>query len=146
MAIDRDTGTPALERVVWVDDAGVVVNPLCAEGQLTGGFAQGLGTALMERIHYDAGGQILTGTLVDYALPRAADMPALTLESLPSETSANALGAKGIGESGSIAAPAAILNAALDALAPYGTHQLGLPLTREVLWRALRTDEGGNQR
>jgi carbon-monoxide dehydrogenase large subunit len=146
MAIDRDTGTPALERVVWVDDAGVVVNPLCAEGQLTGGFAQGLGTALMERIHYDAGGQILTGTLVDYALPRAADMPALTLEGLPSETSANALGAKGIGESGSIAAPAAILNAALDALAPYGTHQLGLPLTREVLWRALRTDEGGNQR
>ena len=137
IAIDRDTGVPTIERVVWVDDAGVVINPLLADGQLVGGFAQGLGTALMERIHYDGDGQITTGTLLDYAIPRADDMPALTLESLPSRTDANALGAKGIGESGCIAAPAAILNAAIDALAPRGIRELNLPLTSETLWRAL---------
>ncbi|MCE7876654.1 MAG: xanthine dehydrogenase family protein molybdopterin-binding subunit [Betaproteobacteria bacterium PRO3] len=140
MAIDRDTGVPTLERVVWVDDAGVVVNPLLAEGQLAGGFAQGLGTALMERIHYDADGQITTGTLLDYALPRARDVPPLVLESLSSATAANALGAKGIGESGCIAAPAAILGAALDALAPHGVTDLSFPLTSEALWRALHPD------
>ena len=139
MSIDFDTGVPAIERVVWVDDAGLVINPLLAEGQLVGGFAQGLGTALMERIDYDGDGQITTGTLLDYAIPRAGDMPSFVLESLPTTTAANALGAKGIGESGCIAAPAAILNAAFDALAPYAIHDLQLPLTSETLWRALHS-------
>src|SRR5688500_4244531 len=114
VSIDRDTGVPTIERVVWVDDAGVTINPLLAEGQLIGGFAQGIGQALMERIHYDGDGQITTGSFLDYAIPRADDMPALALDSLPSVTDANALGAKGVGESGCIAAPAAILNAAYD--------------------------------
>ena len=142
MSIDRETGSPTIERVIWVDDAGLVINPLLAEGQLIGGFAQGLGTALMERIHYDEQGQITTGTLLDYAIPRASDMPSFVLDSLPSATAANALGAKGIGESGCIAAPAAILNAALDALAPHGVTDLQLPLTSEALWRALNENHG----
>jgi len=91
----------------------------------------------MERIHYDADGQITTGSLLDYALPQAIDLPPLSLEALPSVTSANLLGAKGVGESGCIAAPAAILNAAIDALAPLGVTHLDLPLTSETLWRAI---------
>jgi carbon-monoxide dehydrogenase large subunit len=136
--VDPDTGMTAVEQAYWTDDAGTVVNPLLVEGQLAGGFAQGLGQALMERIHYDGDGQILTGTLLDYALPRAADMPPLRLASMPSTTSANVLGAKGVGESGCIAAPAAILNAAIDALSPLGVTHLDLPLTGETTWRAIR--------
>lgn len=135
--IDRQTGVLAIERAVWIDDAGFVINPLLAEGQMVGGFAQGIGQAMMERVHYDADGQITTGSLLDYALPRAADIPAITIESLPSDTNANTLGAKGVGESGCIAAPAAILNAAIDALSPLGITHLDLPLTSESLWRAI---------
>lgn len=137
VSVDAETGVPKVERGVWVDDAGVVINPLLADGQLAGGFAQGLGQALLERIHYDRDGQITTGSLLDYALPRATDVPSLVLESLPSVTAANVLGAKGVGESGCIAAPAAILNAAIDALAPLGVTHLDLPLTSESLWHAI---------
>ncbi len=137
MSIDAETGVPKVERGIWVDDAGVVINPLLADGQLAGGFAQGLGQALLERIHYDRDGQITTGSLLDYALPRATDMPSLVLESQPSVTGANVLGAKGVGESGCIAAPAAILNAAIDALRPLGVTHLDLPLTSESLWQAI---------
>ena len=145
--IDRQTGVLAIERAVWSDDAGVVINPLLAEGQMVGGFAQGLGQAMMERVHYDPDGQITTGSLLDYALPRAVDMPPLTLDSRPSATRANALGAKGIGESGCIAAPAAILNAAIDALSPLGVSHLDMPLTSESLWRAItNAQSSGDQR
>ncbi|HVE49059.1 MAG TPA: xanthine dehydrogenase family protein molybdopterin-binding subunit [Casimicrobiaceae bacterium] len=145
--IDPDTGVLAVENVVWVDDAGVIVNPLLAHGQLEGGFTQGLGQTLMERIHYDADGQINTGSLMDYALPRAADIPSsMTLVNFPSVTNANSLGAKGVGESGCIAAPAAILNAAIDALAPLGVTDLVLPLTSETLWRAIIKARFSNER
>ena len=144
VSIDPETGVLTVERAVWVDDAGLVVNPLLADGQLAGGFAQGLGQALMERVFYDADGQITTGSLLDYALPRADDMPGLELESLPSVTNANLLGAKGVGESGCIAAPAAILNAAIDALAPLGVTDLDLPLTSETLWRAINETRSTN--
>ena len=139
VGIERETGVLTIERVIWVDDAGATINPLLAEGQLVGGFAQGIGQALMERIHYDGDGQITTGSFLDYAIPRADDIPALTLDSLPSVTDANALGAKGVGESGCIAAPAAILNAAYDALAPLGVTHLAMPLTSESLWRAIKS-------
>ncbi len=135
--IDGQTGVLTIERAVWVDDAGLVINPLLADGQMVGGFAQGLGQALMERVHYDADGQITTGSLLDYAVPRAADMPVIAIESLPSHTNANTLGAKGVGESGCIAAPAALLNATIDALSPLGVTHLDLPLTSESLWRAI---------
>jgi carbon-monoxide dehydrogenase large subunit len=137
-SVDTATGEVRVERAFWVDDAGLVVNPLLFEGQLHGGFAQGLGQALMERIHYDREGQIVTGSLMDYAVPRADGMPPLVHASRPSRTAANPLGAKGVGESGCIAAPAAILNAVMDALVRHGVTQLQLPLTSERVWQALQ--------
>jgi len=138
MAIDRDTGQPRIERLVWVDDAGRIISPQLAEGQLLGGLAQGLGQAMLERIVYDSEGQLLTGSLMDYAVPRADDMPPVELESLAITTQANLLGAKGVGEAGCIGVPAALLNAAADALAPLGERALDFPLTAERLWRAIQ--------
>ncbi len=141
VAIDRDTGKLSVERFAWADDAGVRVNPRLVEGQLCGGYAQAVGQALLERLVYDEQGQLLTGSLMDYALPRASDMPPLELAKLEIPSAANALGAKGVGESGAIGVPAALLNAAVDALAPYGGQHLDLPLTSEKLWRALHTED-----
>ncbi|MBL8837078.1 MAG: xanthine dehydrogenase family protein [Alphaproteobacteria bacterium] len=137
VAIDRDTGVPTIERLVWADDAGTIVNPLLAEGQLVGGLAQGLGQALLERLVYDDAGQLLTGSLMDYAIPRAADLPPVTIVKSPTRAATNPLGAKGVGEAGCIGIPAAIVNAAVDALAPFGVRHLDVPLTSESLWRAM---------
>jgi len=151
MAIDPETGQPHIERLVWVDDAGRIISPLLAEGQLLGGLAQGLGQAMLERIVYDDEGQLLTGSLMDYAIPRADEMPPVELESLAPSTStgtststststqANLMGAKGVGEAGCIGVPAALMNAARDALAPLGECELQFPLTSEQLWRALQS-------
>ena len=139
MAIDADTGQPTIERIVWVDDAGRIISPQLAEGQLLGGLAQGLGQAMLERIVYDAEGQLLTGSLMDYAVPRADNMPPIELESLCVASQANLLGAKGVGEAGCIGVPAALLNAAADALSPWGETDLEFPLTAERLWRAMQT-------
>jgi carbon-monoxide dehydrogenase large subunit len=109
---------------------------MLVEGQLIGGAAQGIGAALMERIVYDADGQLLTGSLMDYAMPRAADMPPFAILSVSTPTAANSLGARGVGEAGTVGVPAAILNAVMDALPP-GTPDLPLPLTSERVWRAL---------
>jgi carbon-monoxide dehydrogenase large subunit len=138
VAIDRETGVPTIERFVWLDDAGTVVNPLLVEGQLMGGIAQGLGEALMERIVYDGDGQLLTGSLMDYAVPRAADMPAIEFERVVTPSPMNPLGAKGVGEAGTIGAPPAILSAVLDALQPLGVRHIDMPLTSERIWRAIR--------
>jgi carbon-monoxide dehydrogenase large subunit len=146
VAIDRDTGALAVERVVWADDAGRVVSPKLVEGQLLGGLAQGLGQALMERVVYDDGGQLLTGSLMDYAAPRAADVPPVELVSLSTPTPANALGARGVGEAGCIGVPAALLNSAADALAPFGEPDLDFPLTPERLWRAMNEPTTGSPR
>jgi carbon-monoxide dehydrogenase large subunit len=139
VSIDRETGIPLLERFVWVDDAGTIVNPMLAEGQLHGGLAQGLGQAFLEEIIYDREGQLVTGTLMDYAVPRAEDFrePALGKTVTPSPW--NPLGAKGLGEAGCIAAPPAVVNAVADALAREGiTASIQMPLTAEKLWRLLR--------
>ncbi len=138
LVIARDTGQLTINKLVWVDDAGVVLNPLLVEGQLWGGLAQGLGQALMERVVYDDQGQLLTGSLMDYALPRASDMPPVRLASLPTPSAANALGAKGVGEAGCIGVPAALLNAVADALRPLGIAPPDFPLSPERLWRALQ--------
>jgi carbon-monoxide dehydrogenase large subunit len=142
MAIDPETGQPHIERLVWVDDAGSIISPQLAEGQLLGGLAQGLGQAMLERIVYDDQGQLLTGSLMDYAIPRADEMPLVELESLTVSTSANLLGAKGVGEAGCIGVPAALLNAAADALSPLGEKKLDFPLTAERLWRAMQQTTG----
>jgi len=137
VSIARDTGALRIERLVWVDDAGTIINPLLAEGQLLGSLAQGLGQALLEAIVYDGDGQLLTSTLMDYAIPRAEDIPALTIEKMHTPSPRNPLGAKGLGEAGCIAIPPALVNAAVDALAPHGITHLDMPLHPERLWAAL---------
>ena len=138
VAVDLETGRVTLERLFYVDDAGTVVNPRLVDGQIVGGIAQGVGEALLERIVYDPDGQLLTGSLMDYALPRADDMPAVRLDRLCTPSPFNTLGAKGVGEAGTIGAPPAIANAVLDALAPLGVENIELPMTPERLWRAIR--------
>ena len=137
--LDADTGKPTIERLVWVDDAGHVVQPQLAHGQLIGGAAQGLGQALMERLIYDDQGQLVTGSLMDYAIPRASDMPDIEIVSMHTPSPLNLLGAKGVGEAGCIGIPAALMNAARDALSPIGEPALEFPLTSEQLWRVLST-------
>ena len=139
MRIDVDTGTPTIERISWVDDAGHVLQPPLVHGQLIGGAAQGLGQAMMERLVYDDQGQLITGSLMDYAIPRADNMPPIHISSLHTHSPNNLLGAKGVGEAGCIGVPAALMNAARDALSPLGEFDLQLPLTSEQLWRVLST-------
>ncbi len=139
MRIDTDTGTPTIERISWVDDAGHVLQPRLVHGQLIGGAAQGLGQAMMERMIYDAQGQLITGSLMDCAIPRADNMPPIEISSLHTPSPNNLLGAKGVGEAGCIGVPAALMNAARDALSPLGEFDLQLPLTSEQLWRVLST-------
>jgi carbon-monoxide dehydrogenase large subunit len=139
VTIERETGRLTVESLLWVDDAGTIVNPLLAEGQLHGSLAQGLGQALMEQIVYDERGQLLTGTLMDYAVPRAEDVPPVTIEKMHTPSPRNPLGAKGLGEAGCIAIPPAIVNAAVDALAPFGVIHVDMPLTAAKLWGLMRT-------
>ncbi|TAG02522.1 MAG: xanthine dehydrogenase family protein molybdopterin-binding subunit [Betaproteobacteria bacterium] len=145
ISVDRDTGAAVIERIVWTDDCGHIVSPILAKGQLLGGLAQGLGQAMMEAINYDEHGQLSTGSLMDYAVPRATDMPPITVVSVAGSTSANALGAKGVGEAGCIGVPAALLNAACDALIDFETTELSFPLTSETLWRVLQTRKESSQ-
>jgi aerobic carbon-monoxide dehydrogenase large subunit len=115
-----------------------VINPMIVEGQIHGGVAQGLGQALREHCAYDGSGQLLSGSFMDYAVPRAADCPAIVSELDETQPCThNPLGAKGCGEAGAIAAPAAIVSAVLDALAPLGVTEIDMPLTPEAVWRAV---------
>ena len=139
--IDRETGVVRIVRHTAVDDIGRVMNPLIAHGQIDGGIAQGIGQALIERTVYDdETGQLLTGSFMDYGIPRADDMPG-TLETHFDEstpTGLNVLGAKGAGESGTHGAVPAVVNAVIDALAEFGIREIDLPVTREKVWRAIR--------
>lgn len=137
--VDPETGVIAVDRFWAVDDFGNIINPMLADGQVMGGVAQGLGQALMEQIVYDAdSSQLITGSLMDYALPRADDMPKMEIayyEDAP--TAKNPLGVKGAGEAGCCGAPPAIVNAVIDALAPLGVLHIEMPLTPENVWRAI---------
>jgi carbon-monoxide dehydrogenase large subunit len=136
--IDEATGAVSLERYSVVDDVGRMVNPLLVKGQIHGGIAQGVGQALFEALTYDRGGQLLTGSFMDYALPRADDLPCFDVDSFEVPTQVNPLGAKGVGEAGTVGALAALLNAVNDALAPLGVRHLDMPVTPERVWRAMR--------
>ena len=137
--VDPDTGAVELLRYQAVDDYGRLVNPLLTEGQVQGGLAQGIGQALMERVAYDPeSGQLLSGSLMDYALPRAADLPPLPVRFLCVPTASNPLGVKGAGQAGAIAAPHTVMLAVLDALAPFGVSTLDMPATSERIWRAIQ--------
>ncbi len=138
VSIDPDTGVLTVERVVSIDDAGVVLNEMLFDGQVVGAAVQGLGEALMERMVYDDNGQLLTGSFMDYALPRASDIPPIVLGRTETPSPNNVIGAKGVGEAGTIGVPAAVLNAAMDALRQYGVENLKMPLTSERLWRAMQ--------
>ena len=133
-----ETGEVRLLRMVAVDDCGNVLNPMLVEGQLHGSLMQGIGQALFEGVQYSEQGQLLTSTLMDYAIPRAGDAPPLVLGRLVHPAPSNPLGAKGTGEAGCIGAPPAIVNAALDALAPYGVADLQMPLRPASVWAAIR--------
>jgi carbon-monoxide dehydrogenase large subunit len=135
--IDRDTGRVALERLVAVDDIGTVVNPTIVIGQIAGGLAQGIAEALYEQMAWDDQGQLLTSTLLDYAVPTAHMVPDYELDLVETRSPFNPLGAKGVGESGCVSSPPAIVNAVLDALSPLGIRNLEMPLTSEKIWRAL---------
>jgi aerobic carbon-monoxide dehydrogenase large subunit len=135
--VDGDTGRVRLERFVAVDDCGNAINPLLIEGQIVGAFAQGLGQVLLERIVYGEDGQLLTGTFMEYAIPRADDMPELVVDRTVTPSPLNPLGVKGVGEGSACVAPPAIVNAVVDALAPFGVRHVDMPLTAEKIWRAI---------
>ena len=135
--VDPETGSVRLRDLYGVDDCGVVINPMIVEGQVHGGMAQGVGQALMEHVVYDCkSGQLLTGTFMDYAMPRAGDLPMFQTGFMTPAPS-NPLGVKGGSESGAIGAPAAIGNAVIDALWELGVRDIALPITPETVWRAI---------
>jgi carbon-monoxide dehydrogenase large subunit len=139
LEIDPDTGGIAILGFWAVDDIGTVINPMIVEGQIHGGLALGLGQALLERCGYDGGGQLVSGSFMDYAIARADDLPPFVTECDESQPCThNPLGAKGCGEAGSIGAPAAVVSAALDALAALGVTDLEMPLTSEQVWQRIR--------
>jgi carbon-monoxide dehydrogenase large subunit len=136
--IDPETGAVAIARYTAVDDVGRVFNPMICEGQIHGGLAQGLGQALLEAVRYESpSGQLLTGSFTDYAMPRADNMPPfqVSFHELPATT--NPLGIKGVGEAGAVPAPAAIINALIDALAPVGVTEVEMPATPASIWNAI---------
>lgn len=136
--IDRETGVATLRRYVAVDDYGRLVNPMLTAGQVQGGLAQGIGQALLEEIVHDReSGQLLTGSLMDYAVPRADDLPDLEVLLEGTPTAANPLGVKGVGQAGAIAAPQVVMNAVADALSQIGATAPDMPATPEKLWRAI---------
>jgi aerobic carbon-monoxide dehydrogenase large subunit len=142
--IDPDTGAVTLERYGLVDDVGTVINPLTLKGQIHGGVAQGVGQALMEQVLYDPeSGQLLTGTFMDYAMPRADTFCDIQIGSNPVPTALNPMGAKGAGEAGTVGALPVVINAVLDALAPLGVRDLDMPATSARVWEAIQAARAG---
>lgn len=139
--VDRDTGEIRIDRYVAVDDCGKVINPLLVDGQIHGGIAQGLGQALMELAVYDESGQLVTGTLMDYAIPKAHDMPWIESDRVETPSPVNPLGIKGVGEAGTIGSTPAVVNAVVDALSPLGVRHIDMPLTSEKIWRIIHEKE-----
>jgi carbon-monoxide dehydrogenase large subunit len=148
--VDPDTGKVKVVRYVAVDDCGRPINPMLIEGQIHGGVAYGIGQALYERVHYDEEGQLVTGTFVDYALPTAAELPDFETDRTVTPSPVNSLGAKGVGEAGTIAASAAVTNAVIDALRPLGVDYINMPLSPMRIWEAIseakgQSSKGGEQ-
>ena len=136
--VDKDTGKVRIDRFVACDDVGNVINPMIVDGQLHGGIAHGIGQALFEGAIYDESGQLLNGSFMDYTMPRADDLPMFELERTVTPCPHNPLGVKGAGEAGTIAATPAVVNAVIDALAPFGVSDIQMPLTPERVWKAMQ--------
>jgi aerobic carbon-monoxide dehydrogenase large subunit len=138
--VDRETGEIEILRYVAVDDCGNQINPLLVEGQVHGGITQGLGQALYEEVVYDENGQLLTGELMDYAVPKAHQLPRYELDHTVTPTDVNPLGVKGVGEAGTIGSTPSIVNAVIDALAPFGVQHIDMPLRPEKIWRLMQSN------
>jgi carbon-monoxide dehydrogenase large subunit len=136
--VDTETGAVELLRYVAIDDVGTVINPMVVDGQVQGGLAQGVSQALYEEAVYDDEGNLQTATMTTYLVPSAAEFPAWELGRTETPSPTNPLGVKGVGETGAIAAPAAVMNAVVDALAADGVADLQMPATPERVWRALQ--------
>jgi carbon-monoxide dehydrogenase large subunit len=144
LEIDEDTGAVEVLRYSVVDDVGTVINPLLVHGQIIGGVAQGAGQILMEDIHFDPdSGQLVSGSFMDYAMPRASDLSSIAVKSNPVPTKTNPLGVKGCGEAGCVGAMPAVANALVDALSVYGVKHIEMPATPERIWRTIRNANGG---
>ena len=139
--VDRDTGSIAIRRYVCVDDCGRIINPLIVDGQVHGGVAQGLGQALWEQAVYDDAGQLMTGELTDYAIPKAAYMPWIESSHTETPSPVNPLGVKGVGEAGTIGCSPAVVNSVVDALSGFGVRHIDMPLTPEKIWKLIQ--QGG---
>jgi carbon-monoxide dehydrogenase large subunit len=138
LEIDRETGEPTLLKMVAVDDAGNLINPLIVEGQIHGGLAQGIGQAMIEEAVYNDDGQLMTGSFMDYAMPRAIDFPRFELSATVTPTPSNPLGAKGVGEAGTLGSTPSIVSAAVDALSPLGVKHIDMMLRPEKLWKLIQ--------
>jgi carbon-monoxide dehydrogenase large subunit len=136
--VDVETGKVAITRYIAVDDVGNVVNPMIVDGQLHGGIAQGAAQALWEGAVYDENGQLLTGSLMDYGVPKADQLPAFETDRTVTPSPVNPLGIKGVGEAGTIASTPAVANAVIDALSPFGIQHLDIPLTPAKIWKAVQ--------
>jgi carbon-monoxide dehydrogenase large subunit len=141
-SVDRETGAVQIEKYFAVDDCGKVINPLLVDGQVHGGIAQGIGQALFEGAVYDESGQLLTGTLMDYAVPKAAQLPRFHCARTETPTDVNPLGVKGVGEAGTIGSVPAVVNAVMDALRAFGVRHIDMPLTPEKVWRSMERRAG----
>jgi len=141
--IDEETGVVDLVRYIAVDDVGKKINPLIVDGQLHGGIAQGVGQALWEGAVYGDDGQLLTGSMLDYALPKASNLPTFELDETVTPSPVNPIGVKGVGEAGAIASTAAVANAVVDALSPLGIRHLDMPYTPQTVWSAIQSAKGG---
>jgi carbon-monoxide dehydrogenase large subunit len=138
--IDKETGDVRLLKYVAVDDCGNVLNPLLVDGQVHGGIAQSFGQAMLEECVYDEQGQLITGELTDYAIPRAEDLPWFETDRTVTPSPVNPLGVKGVGEAGTIGATPALANAVADALAPFGVRHVDMPFKREKIWKLMQED------
>jgi carbon-monoxide dehydrogenase large subunit len=143
--VEPETGRVEIQKYVAVDDCGKVINPLLVDGQIHGGITQGLGQALFEEVVYDENGQLLTSSLMDYAVPRAGDLPHFDLARTETPTPVNPLGVKGVGEAGTIGSTPALVNAVVDALAPFGVTHIDMPLKPEKIWRLCQAREARAQ-
>jgi carbon-monoxide dehydrogenase large subunit len=137
LEIDRETGEPKLIRLIAIDDCGNVINPMIVEGQVHGGLAQGIGQAMIEEVVYDEYGQLITGSFMDYAMPRATDFPRFEMDRTVTPTPVNPMGAKGVGEAGTLGSTPCIVNAAVDALSEFGVKHIDMMLRPEKLWRII---------
>jgi carbon-monoxide dehydrogenase large subunit len=139
--VDRETGAIEIRRYLAVDDCGKIINPLLVAGQVHGGVAQGLGQALWEQAVYDDNGQLLTGELTDYAIPKAQFMPWIESSHTETPSPVNPLGVKGVGEAGTIGCSPAVVNSVVDALSPLGVRHIDMPLTPEKIWKLIQAGD-----